>query len=64
VATDGLDYVAHAVVEKWSPAQMDKIKAKHQGKNKFTREELLAEEPPDEITDDGTVIPGKVKEKK
>lgn len=66
MSTDGLDYVAHAVVEKWTPAQMNKIKAKakNQGKTEFTREELLAEEPPAEVSDDGSVIPGKVKENK
>lgn len=49
---DGNDYQAHAIVEKWSPKQMEKIEKQH-GKKKYTKDELLAlGEKPEVVTDD------------
>ena len=56
---EGMKYTAHAVVEKWSAQEMDKISKKH-GNKRYERDELVAlGYQPDEVTDDGTTVPGR-----
>jgi hypothetical protein len=49
---DSNGYDAHAIVEKWSPKQMEKIEKLH-GKKNYSKDELLAlGEKPEVVTDD------------
>lgn len=56
---EAMKYKAHAVVEKWSAKTLEKIEKDH-GKKRYERDELVAlGYQPDEVTDDGTTVPGR-----
>lgn len=55
---DSVEYEAHAVVQKWSPEQMEEIKAEH-GDRHFEGEELEALGiQPAEVTTDVEALGG------